>query len=72
MLALANPTRNDVPPARRIADGSALAQARPTAATMPKRTDLQSILVLGSRPTVIGQAAEFAYSAREFAASESD
>jgi carbamoyl-phosphate synthase large subunit len=26
---------------------------------MPKRTDLQSILILGSGPIVIGQAAEF-------------
>jgi carbamoyl-phosphate synthase large subunit len=29
---------------------------------MPKRTDLQSILILGSRPIVIGQAAKFDYS----------
>jgi carbamoyl-phosphate synthase large subunit len=29
---------------------------------MPKRTDLQSILTLGSGPMVIGQAAEFDYS----------
>jgi carbamoyl-phosphate synthase large subunit len=29
---------------------------------MPKRTDIQSILVLGSGPIVIGQAAEFDYS----------
>jgi carbamoyl-phosphate synthase large subunit len=29
---------------------------------MPKRTDLQSILILGSRPIVIGQTAEFDYS----------
>src|SRR5215210_2383363 len=29
---------------------------------MPKRTDLQSILILGSGPIVIGQAAEFDYS----------
>jgi carbamoyl-phosphate synthase large subunit len=28
---------------------------------MPKRTDLQSILILGSGPLVIGQAAEFDY-----------
>jgi hypothetical protein len=28
---------------------------------MPKRTDLQSILIPGSGPTVIGQAAEFDY-----------
>ena len=29
---------------------------------MPRRTDLQSILILGSVPIVIGQAAEFDYS----------
>jgi carbamoyl-phosphate synthase large subunit len=29
---------------------------------MPKRTDLQSILIPGSGPIVIGQAAEFDYS----------
>jgi carbamoyl-phosphate synthase large subunit len=29
---------------------------------MPKRTALQSILILGSGPIVIGQAAEFDYS----------
>jgi hypothetical protein len=29
---------------------------------MPKRTDLQSILILGLRAIVIGQAAEFDYS----------
>ena len=29
---------------------------------MPKRTDLNSILILGSGPIVIGQAAEFDYS----------
>ena len=28
---------------------------------MPRRTDLQSILILGSGPIVIGQAAEFDY-----------
>jgi hypothetical protein len=32
---------------------------------MPKRTDLQSILILGSGPIVIGQAAELDYSGRE-------
>ena len=29
---------------------------------MPRRTDLQGILILGSGPIVIGQAAEFDYS----------
>jgi carbamoyl-phosphate synthase large subunit len=29
---------------------------------MPKRTDLKSILILGSGPIVTGQAAEFDYS----------
>jgi len=29
---------------------------------MPRRTDLRSVLVIGSGPIVIGQAAEFDYS----------
>jgi len=29
---------------------------------MPKRTDLQSILIIGAGPIVIGQACEFDYS----------
>ena len=29
---------------------------------MPRRTDLNSVLVIGSGPIVIGQAAEFDYS----------
>ena len=29
---------------------------------MPRRTDLKSVLVIGSGPIVIGQAAEFDYS----------
>lgn len=29
---------------------------------MPKRTDIQSILILGAGPIVIGQACEFDYS----------
>jgi carbamoyl-phosphate synthase large subunit len=29
---------------------------------MPKRTDLQHVLVIGSGPIVIGQASEFDYS----------
>ncbi len=29
---------------------------------MPKRTDLNSVMVIGSGPIVIGQAAEFDYS----------
>src|SRR6476469_3572407 len=50
-------------------DGPALAHADDARETrtrtrrpMPKRTDLQSILILGSGPIVIGQAAEFDYS----------
>jgi hypothetical protein len=47
-------------PARRIADGPGV---RATDCTEDaKRTDLQSILILGSRPIFIGQAAEFGYS----------
>jgi carbamoyl-phosphate synthase large subunit len=34
---------------------------------MPKRTDLQSILILGSGPIVIGQAVEFDYSGTQLA-----
>ena len=30
--------------------------------TMPKRTDLKTILIIGSGPIVIGQACEFDYS----------
>jgi carbamoyl-phosphate synthase large subunit len=30
--------------------------------TMPKRTDIKSILILGAGPIVIGQACEFDYS----------
>src|SRR5262249_14220020 len=41
-------------PAVRRADGTAL--------TMPRRTDIRSILLIGSGPTVIGQACEFDYS----------
>ena len=29
---------------------------------MPKRTDIQSVLVIGSGPIIIGQACEFDYS----------
>ena len=29
---------------------------------MPKRTDIESILILGSGPIIIGQACEFDYS----------
>src|ERR1700741_2347246 len=50
-------------------DGPALAHADERTQTrtrtrrpMPKRTDLKSILILGSGPIVIGQAAEFDYS----------
>src|SRR5580700_7443950 len=35
---------------------------RPTSRTMPKRTDIQKILIIGSGPIVIGQACEFDYS----------
>lgn len=36
---------------------------------MPKRSDIQSVLVIGSGPIVIGQAAEFDYSGTQVAAS---
>jgi len=57
------PTTRPAPaPARHIADGPAFAHARPTVAIDAHGTDLQSILILGSGPIVIGQAAEFDYS----------
>ena len=34
---------------------------------MPKRTDISSILIIGAGPIVIGQAAEFDYSATQAA-----
>src|SRR5579872_6651005 len=48
------------------ATGAHLAQlrAKPSAIglTMPKRTDIQSVLIIGAGPIVIGQACEFDYS----------
>src|SRR5437660_12339589 len=35
---------------------------RPGATDMPKRTDIESILIIGAGPIVIGQACEFDYS----------
>ena len=35
---------------------------------MPKRTDIKSVMVIGSGPIVIGQAAEFDYSGTQPAA----
>ena len=32
---------------------------------MPKRTDLKKILIIGSGPIVIGQAAEFDYAGKK-------
>src|SRR5262245_47360959 len=37
-------------------------RTRPLTDTMPKRTDLRPILLIGSGPIVIGQACEFDYS----------
>ena len=34
----------------------------PAEACMPKRTDIQSILIIGAGPIIIGQACEFDYS----------
>lgn len=36
---------------------------------MPKRADIKSVMVIGSGPIVIGQAAEFDYSERKLAES---
>ena len=40
----------------------ALAGGRPTEIDMPKRSDIQTILIIGAGPIVIGQACEFDYS----------
>jgi carbamoyl-phosphate synthase large subunit len=40
----------------------ARACTRQTEPTMPKRTDIQSIMIIGAGPIVIGQACEFDYS----------
>src|SRR5579871_3397640 len=48
---------NGVPPGPGV--GSGLRQAEPT---VPKRTDLHKILIIGSGPIIIGQACEFDYS----------
>src|SRR5690606_24307257 len=45
------PTRSETPP-----------RAPPSDPPMPRRDDLESILILGSGPIVIGQACEFDYS----------
>ena len=37
-------------------------QPSPKSTSMPKRTDLKSILIIGAGPIVIGQACEFDYS----------
>src|SRR5262249_33433601 len=50
------PSRGLARPARRPA------LLRPPGADVPKRTDLRSILILGSGPIRIGQACEFDYS----------
>jgi hypothetical protein len=34
--------------------------------TMPRRTDIKSILIIGAGPIVIGQACEFDYSGAQF------
>ena len=51
---------------RRAASATALEPAELTDTqeypTMPKRTDLKSILIIGAGPIVIGQACEFDYS----------
>ena len=39
---------------------------------MPKRTDIKSVMVIGSGPIVIGQAAEFDYSGTQAGRSRSD
>ena len=62
-----------VPPARRFAakqnrndrphiSATLRATKEPTNKTMPKRTDIKSVLIIGAGPIVIGQACEFDYS----------
>src|SRR5579859_4676197 len=52
----------------RVAIGAGMAGSSPAmtlyagAGTMPKRTDIESILIIGAGPIVIGQACEFDYS----------
>lgn len=41
---------------------SLMANAPKTEDTMPKRTDIKSILIIGAGPIIIGQACEFDYS----------
>ena len=57
------PARRQLPvrPLRRP-DERAISQPRGRGSLMPKRTDISSILVIGSGPIVIGQACEFDYS----------
>ena len=50
---------------RRLQHAAARSAARPTARRaepMPRRTDIESILIIGAGPIVIGQACEFDYS----------
>ena len=46
----------------RLMEWNELARAPSIATDMPKRTDIQSILIIGAGPIVIGQACEFDYS----------
>src|SRR5688572_12995397 len=49
-------------PDRQFVSCREFAPTIPPPAAMPKRTDLKKILLIGSGPIVIGQAAEFDYS----------
>jgi len=46
----------------RLPRGSQPAPKQARQPAMPKRTDLQTILIIGAGPIVIGQACEFDYS----------
>src|SRR5690606_4904457 len=61
-LQLPGPPRGRPRPARRAAPLRPLHRADGGAALMPRRTDIQTILIIGAGPIVIGQACEFDYS----------
>src|SRR5205814_6245377 len=57
----AGSSRSGTGPARRVAAARALGRRRRGEQLMPKRTDIETICLVGSGPIVIGQAAEFDY-----------
>jgi len=56
-------TSNPIPVTRKIKDLRVTGHGRRvTGSKMPKRTDIKTIMIIGSGPIVIGQACEFDYS----------